>query len=193
MAPAARSPDRRVQRTRRVLREALSSLLQEHAWDDIGVQDICERADIGRSTFYTHYQGKEQLLAGGLDDLRKLLREQARAAIGERPTTLAFVRGLIEHVSDQRKLFRSVIGRKSSHVVQMRFREMVRQLVAEDFARIAAAEWRREAAAHYVAGALVELLAWWVHARDAIPPAEIERYFQRLTLSVVAQFKSSED
>ena len=188
MASAApRSADRRVQRTRRILREALTTLLQERSWDDIGVQDICERADIGRSTFYMHYQGKEQLLAGGLDDLRDTLREQADATYGGKAERLSFVRGLIGHVWDQRKLFRAVIGRKSGHVVRMRFREMVRRLVAEELAHFSATGWQREAAVHYVTGGLVELLAWWVDARTAVPPDEVERYFQRLALAALAQ------
>ena len=186
---ASRPTGRRVQRTRRVLQEALAKLLQERSWDEIGVQDICERADIGRSTFYMHYQGKEQLLASGLDGLRAVLREHAGATDRRKAQRFLFVHGLIDHVNEQRKLFRSVIGRKSSYVVQLRFREMVRQLVAEELEHISATAWHREAAVHYMTGALVELLAWWMDASNAIPPDEIERYFQRLTLAVVAELK----
>ena len=187
MAPATpRSADRRVQRTRRSLRDALISLLAERGWDDIGVQDICERADVGRSTFYMHFQNKEQLLAAGLSDLRTVLREQAVAA-GGLPGQLSFARGLIDHVSEQRKIFRAIVGRRSGHVVQKRFREMVLQLVDEDLAPVAAAGWRRDAAAHYLAGALFELLAWWVDARGARPADDIEHCFRQLTTPVIAR------
>lgn len=179
--------DRRVQRTRRALRDALLSLLPERGWDDIGVQDICERADVGRSTFYLHFQNKEQLLAGGFGDLSAMLRERGSTANEGGRGQLSFLRGLIDHVHEQRKVFRSLIGRRSGHVVQMRFREMVLQLVEADLAPVAAAGWQRDAAARYVAGALFELLAWWVEARGARSPEEIEGWFRQLTQPVIAQ------
>src|SRR5262249_477652 len=51
--------DRRVVRTRQTLRAALIALLYERGWDAISVQDICGRAGVGRSTFYTHFADKE--------------------------------------------------------------------------------------------------------------------------------------
>ena len=189
-ATAGRSVDRRVQRTRRLLGEALVSLLQERSWDDISVQDICERADVGRSTFYMHYQGKEQLLAGGFDDLSAVLREQLDARNKAKPERLSFVRGLIDHVGEQRRVFLAVIGRKSGNVVQVRFRKMVCNLVAEDVARFSAPGWQRDAGARYIAGALFELLTWWVEApNDAVPTDEVERYFQQLTLPILVQLR----
>ena len=70
---------RRSLRTRGAVRKALIELIGEHGWDDIAVQDVCERANVGRSTFYSHYTGKDALLQGGLDDLRTELQHQARA------------------------------------------------------------------------------------------------------------------
>src|SRR5512139_3251865 len=70
---AARPTDRRVLRTRATLREALVRLILERGWDDISVQDVCDRANVGRSTFYSHFADKEELLLAGFDDLRKAL------------------------------------------------------------------------------------------------------------------------
>lgn len=184
------STDRRVQRTRYALRDALVSLLPERGWDDLSVQDICERANVGRSTFYMHFRNKEELLAGGLGDLRGALREQAKAAREEGHGGLPFVRGLIEHVHEQRKLFRALIGRRSGHVVQTRFRDMVLQLARDDLSRLAAAQWRRDASAHYIAGALVELLAWWVEGRCAQPAEQIEHLFHQFTAPAIAGLTS---
>lgn len=186
--------DRRVQRTRHALRDALISLLVERGWDDLSVQDLCERANVGRSTFYMHFRNKEELLAGGLGDLRGALREQAKAAReegrGDLPD-LPFVRGLIEHVHEQRKLFRALIGRRSGHVVQTRFRDMVLQLTKEDLSRLSAAQWRRDASAHYIAGALVELLAWWVEGRCVQPAEQIESLFHQLTAPALARLSET--
>jgi AcrR family transcriptional regulator len=54
--------DRRPQRTRRLLSRALVGLITEKRFDDITVQNVIDRADVGRSTFYTHFRDKEDLL-----------------------------------------------------------------------------------------------------------------------------------
>lgn len=186
MADVIPSSDRRVQRTRRSLRDALISLLVEHGWDGINIQNLCERADVGRSTFYIHFQNKEELLVSGFNDLRAGLRAQAAENNMGSSGSLVFVRGLIEHVYEQRTLFRAIIGRRSGHVVQKRFREMVNQLVEEEVS-LTVAGWQRDAGARYVAGALVELLAWWVDAGNARSADDIEHLFYQLTLPAIKQ------
>ena len=54
--------DRRSLRSRRLLWEALLALLQKDDWAEISVQMICDRADVARSTFYAHFQTKQDLL-----------------------------------------------------------------------------------------------------------------------------------
>lgn len=177
--------DRRVQRTRYALRDALVSLLEERGWDDINIQDLCERANVGRSTFYLHFQNKEELLIGGFDDLRTWLRAQP-SSTKTTETVMPFVRGLIEHAHEQRNLFRAIIGRRSGHVVQKRFREMVCRLIEEEVVP-GQASWKQKAGAHYTAGALVELLAWWVDFGKEHTVTEIEELFYQLALPSIRQ------
>lgn len=54
--------DRRIRRTRKLLYEALVELISEKEYDEITIQEITERADIGHRTFYRHYAGKDELL-----------------------------------------------------------------------------------------------------------------------------------
>ncbi|MBI5542277.1 MAG: TetR/AcrR family transcriptional regulator [Deltaproteobacteria bacterium] len=179
--------DRRVQRTRRTLREALVTMVLEKGWEGFSVQDVCDRADVGRSTFYTHFADKEDLLIGGLDDLRKGLR--ALAAKERSGTPLGFARGLIEHAAEQQRLFRAVVGKRSGQVVQQKFRSVVLGLVQEDLAAHAPAGPRRDAAAHYFTGALLEVLTWWLETHHALGAAEVEQLFQEMarpTLEVLA-------
>lgn len=187
MSAKNKSSDRRVQRTRYALRDALISLLEERGWDDINIQDLCKRANVGRSTFYLHFQNKEELLVGGFDDLRAWLHAQS-APENATVTAMPFVRGLIEHVHEQRNLFRAIIGRRSGHVVQKRFREMVCQLVEKEVAPPHAG-WKQKAGARYIAGALVELLAWWVDSGKGHTADEIEALFYQLTLPGIGNLK----
>src|SRR5258707_15719817 len=80
--------DRRIRRTRRLLRDGLLALVLEKGYDQITVQDILERADVGRATFYAHFRDKDDLLVSGADDLRESLRQQMSAFVashGEMP------------------------------------------------------------------------------------------------------------
>ena len=58
----ARKMDRRVQRTRKLLRDALMSLIMEDGYDAVSIQDITEKANLGRATFYLHFKDKDELL-----------------------------------------------------------------------------------------------------------------------------------
>lgn len=178
--------DRRVQRTRLALHEALVELILERGWDEVSVQHVCDRANVGRSTFYTHFADKEELLIGGLDDLRKGLRELSPVGNDARP--LGFVSGVIEHAEEQRRLFRAVIGKRSGHVIQQRFRRMLIDLMEEDLAAIACAP-SAEPAARYLAGALMEMLIWWLDTRNGFQASDVEKLFMQLTTPVLSALR----
>lgn len=180
-----KTTDRRVQRTRRTLRDALVALILERGWEQVSVQDVCDRADVGRSTFYTHFADKEELLLSGFDELRKVLRAQHVAA-AEAGRPLGFARALLEHAHENLRLFRALIGKRSGQLVQRRFRELVLELVAEDLADLAPAGPVLDGTVHYVGGAFLELLTWWLDSRSPLPPADVEALFQRLTTPVLA-------
>ena len=145
--------DRRVLRTREALRGALLDLMVERGWDAIDIQTLCERANIGRSTFYLHYPNKEELLKGSFGDLRTALRDQARQRALHSADQLAFVGGLIEHVHQQQLGFRAMLGRRSGHYVQDRFRELLVDLVEEERPAGARRSWHAHAVSNYLGGA----------------------------------------
>ena len=188
--------DRRSLRTRGALRDAMLTLIGERGWDNFAVQDLCELANVGRSTFYSHYANKDALLVGGFASLQAALQQRSRAGLGdaragaEAPGSWCFALGLIEHVHEQRKIFRSMIGRRSGHVVQQRFREMVIRLVADELPP-STGRLPRQAAARWLAGAFVELLSWWVEQRAPLPPAELAALFEELSRPVLEHRCSS--
>jgi AcrR family transcriptional regulator len=177
-AGSKKTEDRRVRRTRTLLRDALVASIVERGWEGVSVLSICERAGVGRSTFYAHFADKEELLVSGFEDL-----ERALAAAREGSGPFAFVEPLVDHVAHNRKLFRALVGKRSGEVVHGRFRELVMRLVSEDMALagVRLASPRREAAVRYVGGALVELLTWWLDRPSAIPAPEVAAAFRDLT------------
>jgi AcrR family transcriptional regulator len=174
--------DRRVTRTHGALHDALIALILERGWDETSVQHVCDRANVGRSTFYAHFANKEKLLISGFGELRRALR--AQESNESRAPAFGFVRGLIEHAHENQRLFRAVIGKRSGLVVQRRFRQLLIELTEEDLTAGGILAARREAAAHYIAGALFELLTWWIDSRSALAPHELETVFHKLTTPV---------
>ncbi|MFZ6747003.1 TetR/AcrR family transcriptional regulator [Undibacterium sp. JH2W] len=158
-------PDRRILKTRLALREALLSLLTEHGWDELSIQEICERANVGRSTFYLHFDSKDDLLSESLNDLRDTLTV-ASATNGGQQQSFAFLPGLLAHMEENRLVFRNVVGRRSGYGVERRFREMVFQLIEQDLLKLKVTDNQRQMQACYLAGGIVDLMAWWVDASD---------------------------
>ena len=178
---AGREPrieDRRVRRTHRALREAFVELVVERGWDGFSVQDLCSRADVGRSTFYLHYADKEEVLAGAFADLGKELRAQLTLAGSTRP--LGFSRGLLDHAQAHLRIYRALVGRRAAQVVQGRMRALVTELVHEDLAARLPVGARREAASAFLAGALFELLFWSLETRPPVAAEEADRLFHDL-------------
>jgi AcrR family transcriptional regulator len=170
--------DRRVRRTHNALRGALVDLIIERGWDGFSVQDLCERADVGRSTFYLHFADKDEVLAGAFADLGRELRAQLASAGASRP--LAFSRGLLDHAHAHLRVYRALVGRRAAHVVQAKMRALVFELVREDVAARLPAGTRRDAVAAFVAGALFELLTWSLEARPPTTVEEADALFHEL-------------
>lgn len=179
-----RTTDRRVERTRRALRDAMVALILERGWDGFGVQELCDRADVARSTFYMHFGDKEELVGGSFADLRRSLRARAAQEAPARP--LAFTRGLVEHAFEQRRLFLAIVGKKGGLLVQRRFRELVLDLFREDLEAALPAGPRRTAVVAFAAGAFLELLTWALEARSPPGPDETDALFRELFAPVLA-------
>ncbi|MDP2313692.1 MAG: TetR/AcrR family transcriptional regulator [Pseudomonadota bacterium] len=180
-----KTPDRRVQRTRRTLREALLLLTYEKGWEQTSVQDICARADVGRSTFYAHFADKEELLTSGFDDLRSALRAQVGQGDEALRPPLAYANALLEHLDQNRRLHRALLGERTALVVQKHFRRLLLEFVAEDLAPLVPDVRRRDLAVRYVAGGLYELLIWWVDARVPETLATVATAMREFTRPVV--------
>lgn len=179
-----RGDDRRVRRTHAALRGALVDLIVERGWDGFNVQDLCQRADVGRSTFYLHFADKEEVLADGFADLGTELRAELARSGSPRP--LSFSLGLLRHAHAHLRVFRAVVGRRASHLVQGRLRALILELVREDVARRLPAGVRREAAAAFLGGALFELLIWSLEARPTPPAEEVDAVFHELASPTLA-------
>lgn len=193
------SEDRRVLRTRQQCMEALISLIQEKGFDALTVQDIIDRANIGRSTFYSHFEGKEDLLLRGLDQLRFSLQEaqrQAHKGQGKaEERAFVFSHELFAHAHEHRRVFSAMVGRHGGALVQQHFQRMLVDLVREDVKAVAPKDPKalipQEAIVQYVAGGLWGMLAWWMDGRMRMSVEEVNALFRRLAIPVLAEAMSA--
>src|SRR5882762_8991373 len=102
--------DRRIPRTRAMLQHALNSLILKKDYEAITIKDICDSANVGRSTFYAHYTSKDDLMRSGLENLRRVLVDRQRDALATpgdiRHRSLGFSLTLFQHARDHIDLHR---------------------------------------------------------------------------------------
>src|SRR5580765_5460700 len=91
--------DRRTLRTRDALGDALVELMHERPFKSITVQDVLDRAGVGRSTFYTHYRDKDDLFISDVEDFWEMMSSMLERS-GERSMRVAPVRELFSHIAD---------------------------------------------------------------------------------------------
>ncbi|HMA92614.1 MAG TPA: TetR/AcrR family transcriptional regulator [Polyangiaceae bacterium] len=182
--PKTEEQDRRVRKTRQQLRDALVNLILERGWDAISVQDICARADVGRSTFYVHFADKEELLLAGLEELHEGLDLQRMQATG----SFTFVDGLVEHAKEKARLLRAIVGKRSSPNIQRRFREVVMQLVAAELSEFELDEKQQRAIINFVGAGLAELITSWLDRPSSIDTDTLSAMGRQLANSALSSF-----
>lgn len=181
--------DRRVRRTRQILREALINLILEKGYDRITVQDIIDRADVGRSTFYAHFRGKDELLLSGFEEFKNAStaekRNDERAADKFGFDSLK----MFQHAHEHRRIYRALAGRSGGDLFLKQMFRQHHEICLEEFRRAVAPEKRdsieTEAAAHFFAGALTSLLTFWLDRNLPLTPEEMNDLFVNLTMNGV--------
>lgn len=183
MTDAKPEQDRRVLKTKALLRDAMLALMAPRGWDEMTIQEICDKANVGRSTFYVHYRSKDDLLLEGMNDLRDMISAQAAEAEG---SGFHFLAGLLAHMDQQHEVFKAAIGRRSGHGVARRFRKMVFQLVEIELKRRQHPAAKNPWVAMFVAGGIVEAMAWWVDAPEPPSITDMKRELDELAQATLA-------
>lgn len=180
--------DRRVERTLDTLHRALIGLILAKGYDAITVNDIVAAANVGRSTFYTHYSGKEELLEAGLKALHKSLRQRTagRAGSADAQQPFGFSLALFEHAAGYQEMFRALVGKRAGAVVLERMRALLSDLVRQEMlskpGSTAMADVPEGARIQHVVGSLMSMLSWWLDEEKTWTPAQVNSFFYRLAL-----------
>ncbi|GAA0917008.1 TetR/AcrR family transcriptional regulator [Nonomuraea longicatena] len=166
--------DRRVRRTRQAIQRALVELILEKGYEPATVTDLIDRADVGRSTFYAHFTDKQAVLFSSLDELAFL----RPAPSGDGPL-FAFSLPMFEHVAEQRRLVRALLGRRGGKAVITRSEQILAGIVREELlARGATASVSLDLTITCVVGAFMALARTWADEEITATPAEIDAVFR---------------
>ena len=193
--------DRRVQRTLQSLRTALLDLIKEKDYDEISIEEITERANVGRTTFYLHYKDKEDLL---MEEFSTIMYERAQALseipfsvwvpvseedlkknIALQPLLLVF-----DHIHNNSELYNLLLkSTNSSKII-----ERIRKISTDAIVKFVEAKMETdpipllsevpiEFFAAFFSGALISIVSWWIREDMRHTPEEVTNMFRSLFFS----------
>jgi AcrR family transcriptional regulator len=180
-----KAPDRRVQRTRKLLQDALIALILEKGYEAVTIQDIIDRANVGRSTFYAHFLDKQELFLSRFEELRVFLAQQQAGSADQPVRTFTFSRGMFEHAQSHLPLYRALVGKQSGAIMVRHMQQMITGLVRDELAVVApedATPMPRELVVHYTVSAFMGLLIWWADHEAPYSAAQMDSIFQQLAV-----------
>ena len=167
--------DLRQRKTRKLLVDALAQLLEERPFQALSVTDICRRAMVHRTTFYAHFNDKQELLHYLLEGLE---RECAATCLpqdperGPREYLLTAARNTFQFFAQRRALYRACLNSGAeamAHTLEDCAAGEVCRLLSEPRFREASPQVDPQVAAHFYTGAMLSLIRWWLSSDAPLP------------------------
>ena len=177
-----KTSDRRTRRTRRKVGGALVELIQEKRFDDITVQNLIDRAGVGRSTFYSHFRDKEEAFEHQWENFNQHLADQIKWDKAGKDSFFPVI-PFFQHLQESQSFYRGLVrsGKAEgifnrgieylSHNIEIALKERLKsRQIAIPIPVLS----------HYLATEFFGLLKWWLDARMPYPPEAMDTMFHRL-------------
>ena len=189
-----RTEDRRTQKTEALLREALAALIHEKPYDDIVVKEIVDRANVGRSTFYTHFRDKDELLLSGIQDILRSARPGGGGRAQAKPWDgiLWFSLPILEHIEEHRRTGQATMGSRGRRALHEHLQHAITELIEDEVSmalrrsRIAG-HTSPDLAVRWIASTFVLVLNWWVESDSPPSAREADSLFRGLIEPALAE------
>ncbi|MBZ0301758.1 MAG: TetR/AcrR family transcriptional regulator [Anaerolineae bacterium] len=181
--------DRRVQRTRALLRSALIQLVDEKGYDAVTIQDITERANLGRTTFYLHYESKDDLMLDHHADFASQLTLRAMSTdelMGDNPPD--DLEALLQELADHKQIYFALM--RARHIDMVK-RGIQRQMADNLLGNLRRAYPDREPLlaidmlTNYIAGAYFSMIDWWLTNRTERSAKDVATLLHRLQRAAI--------
>jgi AcrR family transcriptional regulator len=194
MKMAKKVMDRRAARTRAMLQKAHVALIMEKGYEALTIQDICDAANVGRSTFYAHYTSKDDLRRSSFEHLRKLLVDRQKDALAARDShdrSFAFSLTLFEHALEHIHLYRALAKSRGGAIALRTIRQILCDLVRNELNTTTSADSiPHDLTVQYVVGAYMAVLTWWLDGGAKLPPQRIDAMFRQMTTQGILSLHS---
>jgi AcrR family transcriptional regulator len=180
--------DRRIQKTRTSIMSAFEALLTEKRYEQLTVQDIIDRANVGRSTFYAHFETKDDLLKYTCQELFEHIFTEHPLPEGSHDysesanTQDVMLTHILHHLKDDHRRYQRIFSCESADLFWRYFQSLFRILMEKSGAGDPAAEKKvpEDYYVNYYCSAYIESVKWWFQNGLKITPEELASYFKRV-------------
>jgi AcrR family transcriptional regulator len=188
--------DRRVQRTRKLLQGALIDLIKERGYDNVTIQDITDRANVGRTTFYLHYQSKEDLLLDHHAAMSShfsvgIISREALMGDVPLPEMIEFLKLMAEN----RRMYHTIRAAKEADLLMRGVRDQIVANLENSLNTVfpdIKPNLPMDILVEYIIGAQLSLMNWWMGTRNDYEPEQIALMLHRLQRAAICDAYSIE-
>lgn len=174
--------DRRIQRTRKALHEALVQLILEKGYDKVTVQDVLDRANVGRSTFYSHFKDLEDLFLSGFENLWSLFETHLGDRSAEKNVWHVSMI-VFQHAQNYVGVYKALVGKQGGSLMSAHLHKYLSVLIRESLKP----QWNErkqiplDIVVHHLASSLIASLTWWVDHDLSYSAEHMNTIYQQLT------------
>lgn len=182
--------DRRQRKTREAIFEAFTRLLEKKKYSEITVQHIIDGADIGRATFYSHFETKDYLLRDLCEELFGHIINTALGAPHENshfsceisPSESVFLH-LLKHLQENDRNILSLLSSKNNELFLSYFKANLKKLIETkvDGNKTEILALPKDYLVNHIASSFAETLSWWIGGGMKESPEELYGYFNIVT------------
>lgn len=169
---------------------ALIELAREKPYPSIAVKEILDRANVARSTFYTHFRDKDDLLETGIREALPSIHDQPHRGCGVEGI-VAFSLPLLKHIDGHRRAAGPQMRREGRLVMHEHMEHVLTTWIAEELALTIAGsrtvQIPIDLVARHVASAFVVVLDWWVDSEPSLTPEHVDVCFRDLVVPALAR------
>ena len=186
--------DRRQQKTRTAIFSAFTSLLAEKSYSKITVQEIIDAANVGRTTFYAHFETKDDLLKELCEELFGHIISSAmdcthtHGLYSDKDAPESVFCHLLQHLQENDKNFIALLSCESSEMFLRFFKDSLNELIRFQFInqnRNANTDIPQDFLINHISGSFVEMVLWWIKGHRKQTPEDLDRYFRAVIEPII--------
>ena len=173
--------DRRQKKTRQAVFDAFTALLEEKTYSNITVQEIIDRADIGRSTFYSHFETKDELLKALCSEIfdhvfsEKLTRENTHDFSLGGKDIKGEITHILYHLRDSSRYISRILFCESGEMFMSYFKDYLMEVFQGELEKINT-DIPRDYILNHMVCDFAETVRWWMK-HDQYSPEDVSRFF----------------